>query len=191
MRVGEISALLGRAIGFDPKHCDMLRECAPLHDIGKIGIPDAILLKPGRLTPQEWEIMKRHCVYGCEILGPLGNRRDTSDWCSAPFAPAVDGNPLLHLARILALLHHERWDGRGYPVGLAGEAIPIEARIVAVVDVFDALSSRRPYKMPFSEADCLEIVRQGSATQFDPHVVALFFEHLEAIRAIREQWKDA
>jgi putative two-component system response regulator len=193
LRVGEISALLGRALGFDPERCDRLRECAPLHDLGKIGIPDAILLKPGPLTPDEWKIMQRHCLYGCEILGPLDSLRDARAWCSDPLAPArsADDNSLLQLARMLALLHHERWDGQGYPFGLEGEDIPIEARIVAVVDVFDALSSRRPYKMPFSEADCLEIVRQGSATQFDPHVVALFFEHLEAIRAIREQWKDA
>jgi putative two-component system response regulator len=192
LRVGEISALLGEAMGFDVARCDLLRECAPLHDLGKIGIPDAILLKPGPLTPQEWEVMQCHCVYGCEILGPLGSLEAASAWCADPFGPAqpAEDNPLLHLARVLALLHHERWDGQGYPFGLAGEEIPLEARIVAVVDVFDALLSARAYKKAFSEEACLEILRQGAGTQFDPRLVAVFFERLDAIRAIRDHWKD-
>jgi putative two-component system response regulator len=191
IRVGEISALLGKAMGFDREQCEMLRECAPLHDIGKIGIPDAILLKPDTLTPAEWEIMKRHCVYGCEILGPLTSLEEASALCSDPFAQKIEDNKLLHLARILALLHHERWDGQGYPFGLIGEDIPLEARIVTVVDVFDALSSTRSYKKAFSEEDCLEILRKGAGTQFDPRVVEVFFEHKEEIRAIHEKWKDS
>ncbi|WP_428565158.1 MAG: HD-GYP domain-containing protein [Solidesulfovibrio sp. DCME] len=192
VRVGEISALIGRAVGLSPQECDMLRECAPLHDLGKIGIPDAILLKPGPLTPGEWEIMKRHCLYGCEILGPLGSLQDARAWCSDPLPPArgADHNPLLTLARTLALLHHERWDGQGYPFGLEGEDIPLEARIVAVVDVYDALRSHRAYKKAFSERESLEILRQGAASRFDPRLVAVFFAHLEAIQAIRDKWKD-
>jgi putative two-component system response regulator len=190
VRVGEISALLGRAMGFDQEQCEMLRECAPLHDIGKIGIPDAILLKPGKLSPPEWEIMKRHCVYGCEILGPLASLEEASALCSDPFAAKIEDNKLLHLARILALLHHERWDGNGYPFGLCGEDIPLEARIVAVVDVFDALSSARTYKEAFSPETCLQILREGAGSQFDPHVVEAFFEHKAAIMAIHEKWKD-
>ncbi|MHC1713369.1 MAG: HD-GYP domain-containing protein [Solidesulfovibrio sp.] len=190
VRVGEISALLGKAMGFDQAQCEMLRECAPLHDIGKIGIPDAILLKPDRLTPSEWDIMKRHCVYGCEILGPLTSLEEAYALCSDPFAKKIEDNKLLHLARTLALLHHERWDGRGYPFGLSGEDIPLEARIVTVVDVFDALSSTRSYKEAFSEEQCLEILRQGAGSQFDPRVIEAFFEHKDEIRAIREAWKD-
>lgn len=192
VRVGEISALLGQAVGLSPQDCDILRQCAPLHDLGKIGIPDAILLKPGPLEAGEWDVMKRHCLFGCEILGPLGSLQDARSWCSDPLAPrhADDHNPLLALARTLALLHHERWDGQGYPFGLEGEDIPLEARIVALVDVYDALRSHRPYKEAFSERQSLEILRQGAGTQFDPHLVEVFFTHLEAIRAIREQWKD-
>ena len=192
VRVGEISALIGRAVGLSPEECDMLRECAPLHDLGKIGIPDAILLKPGPLTPGEWEVMQRHCLFGCEILGPLGSLRDAHDWCSEPLPPTrgTDHNPLLDLARTLALLHHERWDGQGYPFGLEGEDIPLEARIVAVVDVYDALRSTRAYKEAFSEEQSLESLRQGSGTQFDPHIVKVFFMHLGTIRTIWDKWKD-
>jgi len=192
VRVGEISALLGRAMGLSDTECDRLRECAPLHDLGKIGIPDAILLKPGPLAPQERETMKRHCLYGCEILGPLGSLQDARSWCSDPLAPTngTERNPLLLLARTLALLHHERFDGQGYPFGLEGEDIPLTARIVALVDVYDALRSSRPYKKAFSEAESLEILRQGAGTQFDPHLVTVFFAQLDAIRAIQDKWKD-
>ncbi|UJX40929.1 response regulator [Desulfovibrio sp. JY] len=192
VRVGEISALIGRAVGLSPEECDMLRECAPLHDLGKIGIPDAILLKPGPLTSEEWEVMKRHCLFGCEILGPLGSLKDAKAWCSDPLAPTrgMDHNPLLNLARTLALLHHERWDGQGYPFGLRGEDIPLEARIVAVVDVYDALRSSRAYKKAFSVEASLGILRQGAGTQFDPQIVEVFFAHLDAIRDIRNKWKD-
>lgn len=192
VRVGEISALIGRAMGFEPEFCDMLRECSPLHDLGKIGIPDAILLKPGPLTPQEWAVMQRHCAYGCEILGPLGNRKNAQAWCSDPYprTEAEGGTPLLLLARTLALLHHERWDGHGYPFGLEGEDIPLEARIVSVVDAFDALRSARPYKKALSEQESLAILRQDTGSRFDPRVVDVFFANIDAIRLILEKWKD-
>ena len=136
--------------------------------------------------------MQRHCLFGCEILGPLGSLRDAHDWCSEPLPPTrgTDHNPLLDLARTLALLHHERWDGQGYPFGLEGEDIPLEARIVAVVDVYDALRSTRAYKEAFSEEQSLESLRQGSGTQFDPHIVKVFFMHLGTIRTIWDKWKD-
>lgn len=191
VRVGEISALLGRAMKLPPKTCELLRECAPLHDVGKIGIPDAVLLKPGKLDESEWEIMRRHCVYGCEILGPLASKDEARAACLAShLGGAVEDNELLKLARVLALCHHERWDGSGYPFGLSGTDIPIEARIVSVVDVYDALSSSRPYKEAFPEEKCREIIRQGSGIQFDPAVVTAFFENIMAISAIRHQWKD-
>lgn len=190
MRVGEISALLGRALGLPGERCEMLRECAPLQDVGKIGIPDGILLKPGRLDPQEWEVMRQHCTYGCEILGPLASKEEAHAACSDPrLVKGCEGCDLLTLALVLALCHHERWDGAGYPFGLKGEEIPLEARIVAVVDVYDALGSDRPYKAAFPEEECRRIIAQGAGTQFDPAVVRAFVLHAEEIAAIREQWK--
>jgi len=191
IRVGEISALLSRAVGLPEERCEMLRECAPLHDVGKIGIPDDILLKPGKFTEAEWKVMQLHCMYGCEILGPLTSKDEAHQACLDPLhALALADNELLGLSRILALLHHERWDGKGYPFGLAGEAIPLEARVVAVVDVYDALSSDRPYKVAFSEEKCHQIIRDGAGTLFDPQVVEAFFRHAEDIRVIRERWRD-
>jgi putative two-component system response regulator len=191
IRVGEISAVLARAMGLDVDRCDMMRQCAPLHDVGKIGVPDEVLLKPGPLDEAEWEVMRRHCRYGCEILGPLDNPEEARQACSDPLlCREAEGGDLLGLARVLALCHHERWDGTGYPLGLKGEAIPVEARIVSIVDVYDALSSDRPYKRAFPEEKCREIIRQGEGGQFDPRVVAAFFSELEAIMAIRERWKD-
>lgn len=191
IRVGEISAVLARALGLDEDRCDMMRQCAPLHDVGKIGVPDHVLLKPGPLDEAEWEVMRRHCRYGCEILGPLDDPAEAERACSDPArCREADGGGLLGLARVLALCHHERWDGTGYPLGLKGEEIPLEARIVSVVDVFDALSSDRPYKRAFPEAACREVVRQGAGSQFDPRVAEAFFAELEAIRVIRERWKD-
>ncbi|MEJ5243339.1 MAG: HD domain-containing phosphohydrolase [Desulfomicrobiaceae bacterium] len=190
MRVGEISAVLGRAMGLSEERCLMLRDCAPLHDIGKIGIPDAVLLKPGKLDPEEWAIMQRHCIYGCEILSSLKSRDEAREHCLHFNEADPDDNELLHLARILALLHHERWDGSGYPLGLKGEHIPIEARIVALVDVYDALSSERPYKPAFPEERCLAIIAEGRCTHFDPAIVDAFFQHIEEIRAIHAHWQD-
>ena len=191
IRVGEISALLGQALGLAVERCEMLRECAPLHDVGKIGIPDDILLKPGKLDETEWEVMRRHCAYGCEILGPLASKAEAHTACSDPgMVWFKDRDDRLGLARVLALCHHERWDGTGYPFGLAGEDIPLEARIVAVVDVYDALGSDRPYKPAYSEEECRAVIRQGAGSQFDPAVVEAFFRNAEAIATIREHWKD-
>jgi putative two-component system response regulator len=191
IRVGEISAVLGQAMGLSPERCDLLRECAPLHDVGKIGIPDAVLLKPGPLDQGEWEIMRRHCLYGCEILGPLVSKEEATRACSLLIGPLEPGdNEFLHLARILAMYHHERFDGTGYPLGLAGTAIPLEARIVSVVDVYDALRSDRPYKKAFPEEKCHALLRRGAGSQFDPAVIEAFFSRIETIRAIRERWRD-
>lgn len=190
-RVGEISALLARELGLSEERCEMVRECAPLHDVGKIGVPDEVLLKPGPLSAAEWEVMKRHCIFGCEILGPLDSRDAAQGACLDPVRAVRQGdNELLDLARSLALFHHERWDGSGYPFGLRGEEIPIEARIVSIVDVYDALCSDRPYKKAFPEEKCREIIRAGSGSQFDPRVVEAFFARIGEIRAIREMWKD-
>ncbi|BFR47230.1 response regulator [Nitratidesulfovibrio sp. HK-II] len=188
IRVGEISALLGRALGLPEDRCDMLRQCAPLHDVGKIGIPDSILLKPGALDSGEWELMRRHCSFGCELLGPLERGEARASCTSHRVAQEDEGNPFLALARTLALLHHERWDGTGYPFGLPGPDVPLEARIVSLVDVYDALRSERPYKRPFSREECRDAIAAGSGTQFDPAVVRAFLDNLDAIEAIRERW---
>ncbi len=190
IRVGEIAAVLARALGLDAERCANLRDCAPLHDIGKIGIPDEVLLKPGKLDPAEWTLMQQHCMFGCEILGPLTSKEEAHASCENWAAPDEDGNELLGLARLLALLHHERWDGSGYPFGLAGEAIPLEARIVAVVDTYDALASERPYKKAFPEEKCLAIIRESSGSHFDPRVVEAFFKNTDNIRSIRIKWSD-
>jgi putative two-component system response regulator len=191
IRVGQISRLLGGAMGMDEAACELLGECAPLHDVGKIGIPDGVLLKPGKLTDEEWDIMRRHCVYGCEILGPLDSKDEAHRICSDPFqVRELEGNEQLRLARVLALCHHERWDGKGYPFGLSGEDIPLEARIVTVVDVYDALCSDRPYKKAFSPEEAAKLLREGAGTQFDPAVIEAFFQNEAKILAIRLRWHD-
>ena len=172
LRMSHYSRIVALALGLSDAHADLLLHAAPMHDIGKIGIPDSILCKPGRLTEQEWEIMRQHTVIGAQILGdhPSG---------------------LLRLAATIALCHHEKWDGSGYPRGLAGEDIPLEARIVAIADVFDALTSVRPYKWAWSVDDAVELIRSESGGHFDPRVVEAFLESLPEILQIKECWQDA
>jgi putative two-component system response regulator len=192
IRVGEISALLAQAMGLPEKTVEMVRESAPLHDLGKIGIPDSILLKPGKLDKYEWETMKKHTTYGCIILGPLEEMEDASKACEALRYGNTDPDDcdLVCLARRLAQLHHERWDGTGYPFGLKGDEIPVEARIVALVDVFDALISERPYKPAFSMEKTVSIIGEERGKHFDPAIVDVFFDHIEEIMTIAERWKD-
>ena len=142
-----------------------------MHDIGKIGIPDHILLKPGKLTPDEWAVMLRHAQIGAEIIGEHNSE-------------------LLTIARSVALTHHERWDGNGYPQGLAGEAIPIEGRIAAVCDVFDALTSTRPYKQAWTEQAAFDYVVGESGKAFDPLLVRLFIDLLPEYAKIRARYDD-
>ena len=158
-RVGELAAALAQAHGLPPKQIELVRLAAPLHDVGKIAVPDDVLRKPGRLTPEEFAIMRTHTVRGAEML-------------------AGGGSTLIKLAADIALCHHERWDGSGYPHGLAGAAIPIEARLVAVADVMDALSHDRPYRAAWPLADVFAEIRRGSGTHFDPSVVDTFFRLL-------------
>jgi putative two-component system response regulator len=129
-------------------------------------------------------------MFGCEILGPLTSKEEAHSSCEDWARKSEDDNELLDLARMLALLHHERWDGSGYPFGLAGEDIPLEARIVAVVDTYDALASERPYKKAFPEEKCLEIIGESAGSHFDPRVVEAFFQNIENIRTIRRKWRD-
>ncbi|WP_146066929.1 HD-GYP domain-containing protein, partial [Candidatus Venteria ishoeyi] len=144
---------------------------APMHDIGKIGIPDAILRKPGKLDDTEWTIMKQHPEIGANIL-----KGDT---------------PLQHMARDIALYHHEKWDGSGYPQGLAGTQITLAARIVAVADVFDALTTVRPYKAAWPVEKAVEFMQKQAGQHFDPDLVRLFLNALPAILEIKEKWKEA
>lgn len=161
-RTGLLSGFLAKAAAWSASEAENLRFAAPMHDVGKIGIPDAILRKPGKLTAEEFEIMKTHSVIGAKLL-------------------AGSDTPMLKMAEEVALNHHERWDGGGYPNGLTGHAIPESARIVAIVDVFDALTHNRVYRPALSEEEALVIMRQGAGTHFDPMLLSLFFSHFEEI----------
>jgi len=171
IRMSHYARVLARAAGWSEAAAEELLTAAPMHDIGKIGIPDAILLKPGPLSAAEWEVMKRHPLIGAEIIGD-------------------HPSSLLRMARRIAQAHHEKFDGSGYPHGLVGEAIPIEARIVAVADVFDALTTARPYKPAWSVEKAFDTIREGADKHFDPAIVAHLFEQREAILAIKERWKE-
>lgn len=171
LRMSQVSALLARSIGWSDQQCDLMLNASPMHDIGKIGIPDAILLKPGKLDSKEWEVMKTHAKVGSELL--------------------ADGNSnLLDLASLIALNHHEKWDGRGYPSGLKGEEIPQAARIVAVADVFDALSSSRPYKKAWPISEAVAYIQQEAENHFDPLVVEHFLLCLDEILKISGRYVE-
>jgi putative two-component system response regulator len=170
-RVSRYSAAIARRMGLDEETIETILYASPLHDLGKIGISDQILLKPAKLEPAEWEIMKQHSVIGAKIL-------KSSD---AEF---------IRLAEIIAQSHHEKWDGSGYPNGLQGIDIPIAGRITAIADVFDALTSKRPYKEPFSVEDSLVIIRKGRGSHFDPDVVNAFFAIQDEILAIKNEYDD-
>ncbi len=155
----------------------LLTKSAPLHDIGKVGIPDHILLKPGKLTPEEWEIMKTHAQLGSQAIEQAEH-------------DITQPVKFLELAKEIAHWHHERWDGSGYPDGLAGDAIPISARLMAMADVFDALINRRVYKEPFSFATAREIIVAENGRQFDPDVVAAFLAIFDVFETIATRYSD-
>ncbi|MGM8227173.1 HD domain-containing phosphohydrolase [Cellvibrio sp. ARAG 10.3] len=171
IRMSHYSHIIARAAGFDEATAEDLLHAAPMHDIGKIGIPDSILQKPGKLTPDEWAVMREHPVIGARIIGvhPAG---------------------LLHMAHDIALTHHERWDGSGYPRGLQGEDIPMVGRIVAVADVFDALTTQRPYKKAWPLNEAIAYIREQCGKHFDPQLVELFLEQLPAILEVKERWAE-
>ncbi len=166
-RMSHYCALIGRSLDLPPGEVEILRYASPMHDVGKIGIPDAILLKAGKLNPVEWAIMKRHTVIGaCILHGSLSK--------------------LLQAGESIALSHHEKWDGTGYPYGLAGEEIPLYGRICAVADVFDALTTPRPYKEALSNERACEAMLKGRGSHFDPQILDVFFENLEEARKIQD-----
>lgn len=172
IRMSHYTRILALASGYSEEDAEELYNAAPMHDIGKIGIPDAILKKPGKLTPEEWKIMQQHTAIGAKIIGS-------------------QSSSLLKLASTVALYHHEKWDGSGYPNHIKGENIPKAARIIAIADVFDALTSVRPYKRAWSVEDAVALITEQSGKHFDPHLVDLFIQKLPEILAIKEQWDDA
>lgn len=166
---------------------------SPLHDIGKIGIPDRILLKRGPLNPSESTTMRQHCRIGERILREESLVRKAflhGRAVNSQFADVASSNPILDVAAEIALTHHERWDGKGYPQGLAGDEIPLVSRIVAICDVYDALTSTRPYREPHPEQRALEILEDECGKHFDPEVYAAFTEALPAIQSVRGRFCD-
>lgn len=193
IRVGKYCRVIAKELGFPEKYCREIELGAQLHDVGKIGIPDSILLNPGRLTSEEFDVMKAHCGVGLEIMEPLSQQdgeRVRSHASSGGFIMETVDSPMLQLAASIARTHHEKWDGTGYPEKLAGEAIPIEGRICCVADVFDALCSERPYKPKFPLKKCLEIMLSERGTRFDPKVLDAFFARFAEIEEIRQTYND-
>ena len=193
VRVGMYSALIARALGYDDVHVNLIREAAKLHDVGKIGIPDAILLKAGTLDPEQLEVIRKHCEMGLNVIQQISQEEFQSIRRHAQFGASIldsSDSPLLSMAAQIAMTHHEKWDGTGYPFGIAGEEIPIEGRIVAVADVFDALSTSRPYKAAFPLEKCLSILAEGRGRHFDPQVVDAFFAHRDEFVSIMLHYAD-
>jgi putative two-component system response regulator len=170
-RMSQYCALLARRYGLDEGHCELIRIASPMHDIGKIGTPDSILLKPGRFTPEEFQAISKHPEIGYRILS--GSDAD-----------------LLKLAAIIAWTHHEKYDGSGYPRKLIADAIPLEGRIAAVADAFDALTSRRVYKPAFPVDQAISIMRQGRGKHFDPSLLDTFLNSMDQVLVIKDQYAD-
>lgn len=171
LRMSNYTRLIAEQLGLPPAEQELLLEASPMHDIGKVGTPDHILLKPGRLTPEEFEIMKQHATIGYEIL------RDSL-------------SPLLQCAAKLALAHHEKFDGSGYPQGLIGAAIPLYGRIVAVADVFDALTSERPYKKAWTLEAAVDFLNSNAGSHFDPACVTAFLAVWPQVLEIHARYRD-
>ncbi len=171
IRIGLISSFIAERLGFDQDYCYNLKLAAPMHDIGKIGIPDSILLKKGKLEGEEWEIMKRHTIIGYEIL------KDSS-------------SELLQMAARIALEHHEKYDGTGYPYGKRGEEICPEARITAIADIFDALTSERPYKPAWSVEETLKYMKSIAGSHIDPRIFNVLLDNIDEILKIKEKYRD-
>lgn len=170
-RISAYSEALARKFGLPEEEVKLMKLASPMHDIGKIGVPDSILLKPGKLTPDEFEMMKQHTVMGARIL-------------------AGSFSPLLRMAEEIAISHHEKYDGSGYPYGIMGENIPLTGRIVAIADVFDALSTHREYKPAFDLDKTLTIIKEGKGKHFDPNLVDAFLDVLDEVLNIKENYSD-
>ena len=171
LRMAHYSRHIAQNLGLDTEQQELLLAIAPMHDIGKVGIPDMILLKPGRLTPEEFAVMKQHAMIGYRVL-------------------SMTSSPLLQNAAEIALTHHEKFDGSGYPNGLVGQQIPLFGRIVAVADVFDALTSERPYKKPWTVDQAVSYLKENSDKHFDPACIQAFFTNFDAVLAIKHTFMD-
>lgn len=193
IRVGSYVALMAERLGFDRDTCHMMDLASTLHDMGKLGVPDAILCKPGPLTDEERAVMREHCRIGAAICasdartmrGPL-----VTQLVSGAMMLNRATSPLLQMASRIAMTHHERWDGGGYPLGLSGDEIAIEGRITAVADVFDALASKRPYKEPLPLETCFAMIEAEAGKHFDPEVVRVFLELKSQVAAVELAYRD-
>jgi len=188
-RVSKIAGIIARGLEWPEAEIEAIELSAPIHDVGKIGIADSILMKKSDLTHQEWEEMRNHCQYGKEILTSGKERFEKKDQIG-DINYLETGKSILDHAAEICLYHHEHWDGSGYPSGIKEKEIPVFARITAIADVYDALLSRRPYKETWPEEKVLEWIKSKSGTQFDPELVNIFFEHLDEIRQIRRIYSD-
>ena len=193
IRVARYVRVIAEQLGLDSATVELFELAAPLHDIGKLGVPDAILLKPGKLDPEEFEVMQRHCALGKRTFEPMSQL----EWESIKAHTRVGEkilnvapSPIITVASRIALTHHERWDGSGYPLGLAGADIPLEGRITAVADVFDALSTKRPYKPALPLDQCFAVMEEGRARHFDPDILDAFFAGREEIVSVRLSFAD-
>jgi len=172
IRMSNYSRIIAKEIGMNDTDADVLLNAAPMHDIGKIGIPDNVLLKPGKLDQDEWTLMMKHPEFGATIIGEHEN------------------SELLNMARVVALTHHEKWNGKGYPNGLAGEEIPLVGRIVAIADVFDALTTERPYKDAWPVEKAVKLIEEESGQHFDPKLVVAFVKCLPEILQTKEKYAE-
>ena len=193
LRVGKYARVIAEKLALPKTFCLQIEMAAPLHDLGKIGIPDSILLSPNKLSAEEFDVMKKHCDIGRRILDPFAAEevellRDPK--INKHELPESMRLPLMTMAARIAQTHHEKWDGTGYPMGLKGEQIPIEGRITAVADVYDALCSQRPYKPEFSIEKALEIMLADRGTRFDPNVLDAFCHKIGVIEKIRKTFGD-
>jgi putative two-component system response regulator len=184
IRVGRYSAVLARALGLSSEFVEMIQLAAQLHDVGKIGIPDSVLHKPGRLTTEEMDVMRRHAEYGRNIVAPLAEVGNDLAEAADRAGIAVLESPMLEMAARIAASHHERWDGTGYPCQCKEEEIPLEARIAAVADVFDALSTSRCYKPAYPLAECFQMIAAERGRHFDPQVADACLRSREEFEAI-------
>ncbi|MEZ6103739.1 MAG: response regulator [Pirellulaceae bacterium] len=190
VRVGLYAAIIAKTLGCDHRFVELIEQAAQLHDVGKIAIPDAILMKPSELTDDEFALMRKHCYFGQKILLSTHEESVATSSSMPNGRPSQIHSPLVHMAAVIAATHHERWDGKGYPNGLKGDQIPLEGRITAVADVYDALSSRRPYKPPFSQQECFDLLLRSRGTHFDPRVLDAFFQSIQHIERIRSELAD-
>lgn len=171
IRMSKMAVVIAKEAGVDDEQCNLLLNAAPMHDVGKIGIPDYILLKPGKFEPEEWSIMQTHAQIGADIL-------------------SGDDSDLMLMAYDIALTHHEKWNGQGYPKGLKGEEIPLMGRITALADVFDALTSKRPYKEAWPIEKAVNLIKEESGQHFDPELVEAFINGLSDIVDIKEKYAE-